>query len=91
MASEQLRAVSAQIRAQNAVHPTGTGSVAEMRASMEAQQGQLALPADVTWVDGPGLAVSATDVRRRVKEGRSVRFLVPDAVADYLAKRRLYR
>jgi nicotinate-nucleotide adenylyltransferase len=41
-------------------------------------------------VEGPGLAVSATDVRRRVKEGRSVRFLVPDAVADYVAKRRLY-
>ena len=50
-----------------------------------------ALPAGVSWVDGPGLAVSATDVRRRVKEGRSVRFLVPDAVADYIAKRRLYR
>jgi nicotinate-nucleotide adenylyltransferase len=50
-----------------------------------------ALPAGVAWVDGPGLAVSATDVRRRVKEGRSVRFLVPDAVADYVAKRRLYR
>jgi nicotinate-nucleotide adenylyltransferase len=50
-----------------------------------------ALPAGITWVDGPGLAVSGTDVRRRVKEGRSVRFLVPDAVADYVAKRRLYR
>jgi nicotinate-nucleotide adenylyltransferase len=49
------------------------------------------LPAGVTWVDGPGLAVSATDVRRRVKEGRSVRYLVPDAVADYVVKRRLYR
>jgi nicotinate-nucleotide adenylyltransferase len=49
-----------------------------------------ALPAGATWVDGPGLAVSATDVRQRVKEGRSVRFLVPDAVADYVAKRRLY-
>jgi nicotinate-nucleotide adenylyltransferase len=50
-----------------------------------------ALPAGVTWVDGPGLAVSATDVRQRVREGRSVRFLVPDAVADYVVKRRLYR
>lgn len=49
------------------------------------------LPEGVTWVDGPGLAVSATEVRRRVKEGRSVRFLVPDAVADYVAKRELYR
>ena len=27
----------------------------------------------------------------RVREGRSVRYLVPDAVADYIAKRGLYR
>jgi nicotinate-nucleotide adenylyltransferase len=40
---------------------------------------------------GPGLAVSATDVRRRVRERLSVRYLVPDAVADYISKRGLYR
>lgn len=50
-----------------------------------------AAPVDVIWVDGPGLPVSATDVRRRVQDGRSIRFLVPDAVADYIAKRGLYR
>jgi nicotinate-nucleotide adenylyltransferase len=48
-------------------------------------------PPDVVWVEGPGLPVSATDVRARVREGRSIRFLVPDAVADYIAKRGLYR
>ena len=42
-------------------------------------------------VPGPGLAVSATDIRRRVKEGLSVRYLVPETVADYIAKRGLYR
>jgi nicotinate-nucleotide adenylyltransferase len=42
-------------------------------------------------VSGPGLAVSATEVRRRVREGLSVRYLVPDGVADYIAKRGLYR
>ncbi len=47
--------------------------------------------AEVMWVDGPGLPVSATDVRRRVRDGRSIRFLVPDSVADYIAKRGLYR
>lgn len=45
----------------------------------------------VTWVEGPGLPVSATDVRARVRDGRSIRFLVPDPVADYIAKRGLYR
>jgi nicotinate-nucleotide adenylyltransferase len=42
-------------------------------------------------VEGPGLPVSATDVRARVRDGRSIRFLVPDPVADYIAKRGLYR
>jgi nicotinate-nucleotide adenylyltransferase len=42
-------------------------------------------------VPGPGLAVSATEIRRRVKEGRSIRYLVPETVADYIAKRGLYR
>ena len=46
---------------------------------------------DVMWVEGPALPVSATEVRRRVLDGRSIRFLVPDAVADYIAKRGLYR
>jgi len=45
----------------------------------------------VSAVEGEGLPVSATDVRRRVREGRSVRYLVPDGVADYIAKRGLYR
>jgi nicotinate-nucleotide adenylyltransferase len=42
-------------------------------------------------VPGCGLPISATEVRRRVREGLSVRYLVPDAVADYIAKRGLYR
>lgn len=46
---------------------------------------------NVTWVEGPALPVSATDVRARVREGHGIRFLVPDAVADYIAKRGLYR
>jgi nicotinate-nucleotide adenylyltransferase len=42
-------------------------------------------------VDGDGLPVSATEVRRRVREEKSVRYLVPDGVADYISKRGLYR
>jgi nicotinate-nucleotide adenylyltransferase len=48
-------------------------------------------PEGVRRVPGPGLAVSATEVRRRVKEGLSIRYLVPETVADYIAKRGLYR
>jgi nicotinate-nucleotide adenylyltransferase len=39
----------------------------------------------------PALAISSTDIRRRVAEGRPIRYLVPDAVARYIADQRLYR
>lgn len=42
-------------------------------------------------VSGPGLALSASAIRAHARSGRSVRFLVPDAVADYIGERGLYR
>jgi nicotinate-nucleotide adenylyltransferase len=42
-------------------------------------------------VAAPLIEVSSTQIRRRVAEGRSIRFLVPDAVAEYIADRGLYR
>jgi nicotinate-nucleotide adenylyltransferase len=39
----------------------------------------------------PRTRVSSTEVRRRVAEGRSIRCWVPDAVADYVEARGLYR
>jgi nicotinate-nucleotide adenylyltransferase len=36
------------------------------------------------------LDVSASDIRRRIARGASIRYLVPDAVIDYIAKHRLY-
>lgn len=35
--------------------------------------------------------VSSSDIRRRVREGRSIRDLVPDRVADYIESHRLYQ
>ena len=45
----------------------------------------------VARVEGPGLAISASAIRARAREGKSIRYLVPDAVADYITKRALYR
>ena len=36
------------------------------------------------------LMVSASDIRRRLASGHSVRYLVPPAVGDYIAQHRLY-
>ena len=50
------------------------------------------LPADtVSLVQVPAMAISSTDCRRRVIEGQPIRYLVPDGVVEYIAKRNLYR
>lgn len=38
----------------------------------------------------PALAISSTDIRTRVRQGRPFRYLVCDAVADYILEHRLY-
>ncbi|HKH90284.1 MAG TPA: hypothetical protein VKA54_00705, partial [Gemmatimonadaceae bacterium] len=35
--------------------------------------------------------ISSTELRARVRDGRTIRGFVPDAVADYVAEHRLYR
>jgi nicotinate-nucleotide adenylyltransferase len=45
----------------------------------------------VTLVEVPAMAISSTDCRRRVQEGRPVWYLVPDGVVQYISKRKLYR
>lgn len=42
-------------------------------------------------VEVPAIDISSTDVRARVRAGRSIRFRVPEAVAGYIAHHRLYQ
>ena len=44
----------------------------------------------ITVLETPGVAISSTELRQRVAEGRSLRYLVPDAVAAYIAEHVLY-
>jgi nicotinate-nucleotide adenylyltransferase len=39
----------------------------------------------------PLMDISSTDIRCRVREGRSIRYLVPDSVREYINSRWLYR
>ena len=45
----------------------------------------------IVLVEVPGIDVSSTDVRRRVRTGQPFRYLVPGAVADYIEEHHLYR
>ena len=47
--------------------------------------------ARVRRVEGTALPIASRDLRQAIRAGRSVRHLVPDAVADYIEKRGLYR
>lgn len=39
----------------------------------------------------PGLDISSTMIRERVRKGEPIRYLTPDAVCDYIVKHGLYR
>lgn len=62
-------------------------------------------PADLHWLetqlpglssrvlplDTPGVDVSSTELRARVGDGRSIRYLVPDEVIEFITANRLYQ
>jgi nicotinate-nucleotide adenylyltransferase len=45
----------------------------------------------ISYIDVPRLDISSSALRRRVREGRPIDYLVADAVADYIDQRRLYQ
>ena len=42
------------------------------------------------YIENPMLPVSSTDIRRRISEGKSYRYLVPPAVYEFIEKNKLY-
>lgn len=47
--------------------------------------------ADIRPLRSPIVEISSNDIRRRVREGESIRYLLPDKVVDYIAEHGLYR
>ena len=61
------------------------------RPGIERADVESAVRRDIVWLDMPPIDLSGTMLRRHVAEGRSIRFLVPDPVLNYVTEHQLYQ
>jgi nicotinate-nucleotide adenylyltransferase len=41
-------------------------------------------------INVPNIEISSTDIRKRIKEGKSIKYLVPKEIEEYIVKKKLY-
>lgn len=70
--------------------PESIRALAEVVVLTRGGEGE-SLPADLATLPTRRVDISATEIRARVAEGRSIRGFVPEAVAAYIAAHGLYR
>lgn len=77
----------------NAMNHADVALQTEYRARLAPGAGALheAPNGSIFVADMPALEISSTDIRRRCAEGKSVRYLVPDVIANYINTNSLYR
>jgi nicotinate-nucleotide adenylyltransferase len=74
-----------------AVAPRGGRPAHSTRHARRPGQGAAVPSRRFVWLDSPLILISSSEIRRRSRQGRSLRYLVPEPVAAYIARHRLYR
>lgn len=70
-----------------AVAPRG----ADRPSTEELERLLIGLGRRIVWVEMPRIEISGTELRQRASEGRSLHYLVPEAVEAYIRQHQLYR
>ncbi len=60
------------------------------RAEEKKRELEKQFDARITLVESPQISISSTELRRRLREGSSVRYLIPESVEAYIRKHGLY-
>ena len=63
----------------------GTGTMDALEARVPG------IKAAIDWVPAPLMEISSTDIRERVRAGRSIRYRTPDSVREFIQSHGLYR
>jgi nicotinate-nucleotide adenylyltransferase len=45
----------------------------------------------VKWIEAPLMEISATYIRNAIKEGKSIRYMLPEAVYKYISEMNFYK
>lgn len=68
----------------------GSANVVDSDLARKTAENLGADPSRVQWIQMPGIEIAATDIRQRVAEGRTIRYMVPRAVEMYIREHRVY-
>lgn len=59
-------------------------------AKREGSEIEISQQKQIHVIETPKIEISSTEIRRRIKEGKSVKYLIPEAVEAYIRKENLY-
>jgi nicotinate-nucleotide adenylyltransferase len=73
--------------------PERVRSLAQLVVMTRPESASEVLPTspEVCWIEVPEIRISSSDIRNRAMGGKSIRYLVPDRVAEYIESHHLYR